>query len=125
MSDALKDKLHAKIDSMPDDHARQLLDYVEYIESKFNKSQRKASPFERFGETVEGTFRPGKLADAAAKGTADLAEAAGKIMGGLAQAARAAAEEFQAAAKKAAAEQESGSPGSSDPAASDEEPQGP
>jgi hypothetical protein len=103
MSDILKQKLHNKIDAMPDDHARQLLDFVEFLESKYNRSQRKASPFERLGETVEGTLNADKLRDAAGKGAADLAEAAGKIMGGLAAAARAAAEEFQAAAKKAAA----------------------
>lgn len=103
MSDALKEKLHHKIDALPDAEARQLLDYVEFLESKYNRSQRKASPFERLGETVESTLNTDRLANAAAKGSADLAEAAGKIMGGLAAAARAAAEEFQTAAKKAAA----------------------
>lgn len=123
MSDILKQKLHNKIDAMPDDHARQLLDFVEFLESKYNRSQRKASPFERLGETVESTLNAEKLRDAAGKGAADLAEAAGKIMGGLAAAARAAAEEFQAAAKKAAAaDKESGSSASSASPASAEEP---
>lgn len=99
MSDTIRDKLHRKLDGLPDEPARQLLDYLEFLESKYNRSRRKASPFERLGETIEGTFSAEKLSDAAAKGTADVAEAAGRIMGGLAAAARAAADEFQAAAR--------------------------
>lgn len=105
MNEALKDKLVRKLEAMSDAEARQLLDYLEFLESKYNRSQRKGSPFEKISETIESAINPGKVRDAAAKGASDLAETAGRIMGGIAAAARSAAEEFQRAAQDAASEE--------------------
>lgn len=125
MNEALKDKIQRKIEGLPDETARQLLDYIEFLESKYNRSQRKASPFERVAETVESTLGAGKVRDAASKGAGELADAAVKIMSGIAAAARAAADEFQKAAKAAEppAPEDSESPASAPPPAPGENPE--
>ncbi|MFQ6045132.1 MAG: hypothetical protein ACE5PT_02070 [Gemmatimonadales bacterium] len=105
MNENLKAKLLRKIDGLSDQAGRQLLDYVEFLESKHNRSRRSASPFEKVAENIEG-LGSGKLADAAAKGTADVVDAVGRVMAGLAAATKAAADEIQGVAKRAAEQAE-------------------
>lgn len=101
MNENLKAKLLRKIEGLSDQAGRQLLDYVEFLESKHNRSKRPSSPFEKIAENIEG-LGTGKLADAAAKGTADVVDAVGRVMAGLAAATKAAADEVQGVAKRAA-----------------------
>lgn len=103
MNENLRAKILRKIDNLGDEGGRKLLDYIEFLESKYNRSKRSTSPFEKVADTIEETFGTGKFTDAAAKGTADVVDAAGRLMSSLAQATKAAAEELQGAARRAKA----------------------
>jgi len=95
MNESLKSKLAAKLDGLPDEVGRQVLDYVEFLESKFNRSRRAPSTVQRLAENLEDRIGSVKLADVAVKGGAQIMEAAGKLMEGLAAASRVVAEELQ------------------------------
>ncbi len=95
MNESLKSKLVAKLEGLPDELGRQVLDYVEFLESKFNRSRRAPSTVQRLAENIEDRIGSVRLADVAVKGGAQIMEAAGKLMEGLAAASRVVAEELQ------------------------------
>jgi hypothetical protein len=95
MNESLKSKLVAKLDGLPDEVGRQVLDFVEFLESKFNRSRRAPSTVQRIAENIEDRIGTVKLADVAVKGGAQIMEAAGKLMEGLAAASRVVAEELE------------------------------
>ena len=95
MNESLKSRLVAKLEGLPDELGRQVLDYVEFLESKFNRSRRAPSTVQRLTENIEDRLGSVRLADVAVKGGAQIMEAAGKLMEGLAAASRVVAEELQ------------------------------
>jgi hypothetical protein len=97
MNENLKAKISGRLDALPDDIGRQLLDYLEFLDSKYNKSRRAASTVQRLAENIEDRLGTVRLADAAAKGGAQVLEAAGRLMEGLAAASRVVAEELEPA----------------------------
>lgn len=108
MNENLKAKLVAKLDTLPDDVGRQVLDYVEFLESKFNRSRRAPSTVQRLAENIEDKIGSVKLTDVAVKGGAQIMEAAGKLMEGLAAASRVVAEELEPTSPAAGDGQEPG-----------------
>ncbi len=103
MDQKLKTTITKKLDDLSDEHARQLLDYVEYLESKFNRSSRERSPFEKLADNVEGTLRASSIGGAAIKGTSQVLEAAGDLMRGVVAAGRAVVDELQRLEREAEA----------------------
>ncbi|KPJ93808.1 MAG: hypothetical protein AMS18_05000 [Gemmatimonas sp. SG8_17] len=95
MDELLKGRIAEKLEGLSDDNARQLLDYMEFLESKHNRSSREATPLERLAENVEGTLKGSRIGGAAVKGTAQIVEAAGSLMRGFAAAGKAVVDEFQ------------------------------
>lgn len=98
MNEILRAKIIRKLDGLSDETGRQILDYLEFVESKYNRSRRSVSPLKRVAETIEETLGGANITDAAAKGTAQMVEAAGRMMSGLAAAGRAVADELSKAA---------------------------
>ena len=95
MNDNLKSKIAGKLDGMTDEMARQLLDYIEFLESKYHRSVRSPSTVQKIAENIEDKLGSVSLTDIATKGGAQVMEAAGKLMDGLAAASRVVAEELQ------------------------------
>jgi hypothetical protein len=95
MDEKLKATLVQRLDDLPDETARQLLDYIEFLESKYNRSTRERSPLERLADNVEGTLRASRLGGAAIKGTAQVIDAASNVVKGVADAGRVVVEELQ------------------------------
>jgi len=95
MNENLKTTLIQKLDGMTDETGRQLLDYIEYLESKFNRSDRERSTLERIAENVEGTLRSSKIGEAAVKGTGGIIDAAGNVARSVAAAGQAVIDELQ------------------------------
>jgi len=90
MNEFLKKRIDRKLDALPDERVYQILDYIEFLESKY--STRAASdpgPFQKLAETVEDTMRAGRLSASAIRGTMDAMGAASRVMGGLAAAGKA------------------------------------
>jgi len=99
MNEILRDRLLRKLDALPDDKAYQVLDYVEFLESKYAQRPAGAPPFQRVAETLEDTLRAGRVPVNIIKGTMDAVGKAGKLLEKVAAAGKAAVEE---AAKKSA-----------------------
>lgn len=97
MNENLKTTIHQKLEEMTDETGRQLLDYMEYLESKFNRSTRERSTLERLAENVEGTLRSSKIGEAAVKGTGGIIDAAGNVARSVAAAGQAVIDELQQA----------------------------
>ena len=95
MNDLLWERLKRKLESLPDDKAYQVLDYVEFLESKYATRAAGAPPFQRVAETLEDTMRAGRVPVTVIRGTMDVVSKAGKIMEGLAAAGKAAVNEVK------------------------------
>ncbi len=112
MNENLKTRITRKLDEMSDETGRQLLDYLEFLESKYHRSRRAPGTVQKLAENIEDRLGTVRVADVAAKGTAQVVEAAGRIMEGLAAASRVVAEELRPdvgeAPSEPAAEDESG-----------------
>ncbi len=107
MNENLKTTITQKLEDMTDETARQLMDYIEFLESKFNRSTRERSTLERLAENVEGTLRSSKIGEAAVKGTGGLIDAAGTVARSVAAAGQAALDELSAVVTDEPAEDES------------------
>lgn len=87
MNEFLKKRIERKLESLPDERVYQVLDYIEFLESRYaSRSSGDPGPFQKLAETVEDTMRAGKLSVSAIRGTMDAMSAAGRVMGGLAAA---------------------------------------
>jgi hypothetical protein len=87
MNEFLKKRIERKLESLPDERVYQVLDYIEFLESKYAaRSSGDPSPLQKLAETVEDTMRAGRMSVSAIRGTMDAMGAAGRIMGGLAAA---------------------------------------
>jgi len=93
MNDALKQRILRRLESMSDDRGYQVLDYVEFLESKYAERVAPTNLFAKMTETVEDVMRAGKLPVKAISGTMGLMEGAGKVMRGVAAAAQAVVDE--------------------------------
>lgn len=113
MNENLKTRITGKLEQLSDEMGRQLLDYLEFLESRFNRSKRAPSTVQRITEGLEDRLGTARIGDVAAKGTATLMEAAGRVMSGLAAASRVVAEEIQAAVPKEQAKENGGEPAES------------
>jgi len=73
MNDMLRDRLIRKLELMPDDRLGQVLDYIDFLESKYAPRIAPASnPLKRFAEGVEDTLRAGKMSAGAVAGTMSI-----------------------------------------------------
>ncbi len=93
MNDLLRQRILRALDTLPEERAYQVLDYIEFLESKYAERQRPSGILARITETVEDTMRAGKLPIQAISGTMGVMDSASKIMKGLAAAGQAVVEE--------------------------------
>ncbi len=113
MNEILRDRLLRKLDALPDEKAYLVLDYVEFLESKYAARPAGAAPFQKAAETLEDTLRAGRVPVAIIKGTMDAVSRAGRFLERVAAAGRAAVDEV---AKRAPAERSSPGPVEEPPA---------
>ena len=93
MNDLLKQRIARALDALSDDRGYQILDYIEFLESKYAERARPGGIFAKLTETVEDTMRAGKLPIQAISGTMGLMDSASKVMKGLAAAGQAVVDE--------------------------------
>src|SRR5213079_2358922 len=74
------DRLQRKLEALPEDKAYQVLDYVEFLESKYAERPAGAAPFQKVAETLEDTMRAGRVPVNIIKGTMDAVGKAGKFL---------------------------------------------
>ena len=62
MHDILKDRILRRLEALPEDRLYQVLDYIEFLESKYAQRQAPGpNVFQRFAEGVEDTLRAGNV----------------------------------------------------------------
>ncbi len=93
INDLLKQRLLRKLESLDDERAYQVLDYVEFLESRYGRRAATGGILDRLTETVEDVMRAGKLPVKAVSGTMSVMDTATKLMKGVAAAGQAAVEE--------------------------------
>jgi hypothetical protein len=122
MNENLKTKITRKLDDLPDEMGRQLLDYMEFLDSRYNLSRRAPSTVQRIAEGLEDKIGSVRLSEAAAKSTAQVVDAASSVIEGLAAAGRAVADELtpEPPGKKEEEEGEAGGAASEEDAGGDE-----
>ena len=99
MNDALKQRILRRLELVSDDRGYQILDYVEFLESKYAERVAPTNLFARMTETVEDVMRAGKLPVKAISGTLGMMDSASKVMKGVAAAAQAVVDEAISAAE--------------------------
>src|SRR5690348_9918097 len=66
MNEHLRDRILRKIETLSDDRGYQVLDYVEFLESRYAERQSpSSSSFTRFTEAIEDKLRAGKVSASA------------------------------------------------------------
>jgi hypothetical protein len=101
MNDLLKQRITRLLETLDDEKAYQVLDYAEFLSSKYAERSQPSGFLARITETVENTMRAGKLPIQAITGTVGLMDSAAKVMKGLAAAGQAVVDEAVKAAEDA------------------------
>src|SRR5260370_5718712 len=86
MNDILRERLLRRLEALPEDKVYQVLDFVEFLESKYAARQAGAPAFQKVAETLEDTLRAGRVPVNIISGTMDAVGKAGKFLEGLAAA---------------------------------------
>jgi hypothetical protein len=93
MNDLLKQRISRLLETLDDEKAYQVLDYAEFLTSKYAQRSEPQGLFAKITATVENTMRAGKLPIQAISGTMTLMDSAAKVMKGLAAAGQAVVDE--------------------------------
>jgi hypothetical protein len=99
MNDLLKQRILRRLENLPDERAYQILDYVEFLESRYAERAAPTGILAKITETVEDTMRAAKLPAQAISGTASVMDSASRLMKGLAAAGQAVVGEAMKAAR--------------------------
>ncbi|HEX7338243.1 MAG TPA: hypothetical protein VF252_13640 [Gemmatimonadales bacterium] len=101
MNDLLKQRINRMLDAASDERGYQILDYVEFLDSKYAERSQPDNLLSKITSTVENTMRAGKLPVQAITGTMSLMDSAAKVMKGLVAAGHAVVDEAVKAAEEA------------------------
>jgi hypothetical protein len=93
MNEILLERLRRKLDALPDEKAYQVLDYIEFLESRYAERPAGAPAFQRVAETLEDTMRAGRVPLTMIAGTMEAVAKAGKFLERVAAAGKAAVAE--------------------------------
>jgi len=99
MNDLLRQRITRLLESLDDEKAYQVLDYAEFLTSKYAERAQPTGLLAKITSTVENTMRAGKLPIQAISGTMGLMDSAAKVMKGLAAAGQAVVDEAVKAAE--------------------------
>ena len=87
MNEFLRDRINRKLDTLPEERAYQILDYIEFLESKYaERTNTSPSVFQRFAEGVEDTMRAGRISATTIGETMGLLNKAMNVLNGAAAA---------------------------------------
>ena len=103
MNNYLRDKLIQKLESMPDDKGYAVLDYVEFLESKYAErptSAAGANPLSRFADAVEEKLRQGKVSATTIAETMGFMNKAVNALSGAAAAGKSVASDLMSATNR-------------------------
>lgn len=93
MHDSLRQRLISKLETLPEERVYQILDYIDFLESKYAVRAREASTFQRLAEGVEDTLRAGRVSATAIAGTMGVVNKAVGVLSDVATAGKSVATE--------------------------------
>jgi hypothetical protein len=96
----LRDRVVRHLDTMSDERAYQILDYIEFLESKYAVRPTLGNTFQRFAEGVEDTLRAGRVPATAVAETMTFLNKAVGVLNGVAAAGKSMASDIVQAATK-------------------------
>ena len=103
MNTYLRDKLLQKLDSLSDERGYQVLDYVDFLESRYVARAAAAgpgNPLSRFADAVEERLRAGKVSASAVAETMGLMNKAMGVLSGAAAAGKSVANDLMSATSR-------------------------
>jgi hypothetical protein len=103
MNTTLRDRILRKLDTLSDERGYQVLDYVEFLESRYaEKTAQSPNAFQRFAEGVEDSLRAGRVSAATIAETMGLLNKAMGVLSGVAAAGKSVATDVMDAASRGA-----------------------
>jgi hypothetical protein len=103
MNELLRDRILRKLEALSDERGYQVLDYVEFLESKYaDKTAQAPGVFQRFAEGVEDSLRAGRVSAATIADTMNLLNKAMGVLSGVAAAGKSVATDVVGAASRTA-----------------------
>ena len=101
MNESLRDRILRRLDALPDERGYQVLDYVEFLESKYaDKTAQTPNLFQRFTEGVEDSLRAGRVSASTIAETMGLLNKAVGVLSGVAAAGKSVASDVMGAAAR-------------------------
>ena len=104
MNAYLRDKLLQKLETMADERGYQLLDYAEFLESKYAERQTAGAaagnPLSRFADAVEEKLRAGRVSATTIAETMNLMNKAVGVLNGAAAAGKSVASDLMSATSR-------------------------
>jgi hypothetical protein len=94
MNELLRKRIERHLENLTDQQGYQLLDYVEFLESKYGTGARPPSTFERVTAGVEDAMRVGRLPATAIRETMHAMDSASRLFQRLAVAGKSAVDEL-------------------------------
>ncbi len=89
MHDVLRQRLLRKIESLPDEQIYQILDYIEFLESKYAEAANvEASGLQKFAEGIEDKLRRRAVSPSTIREAFQLISAADRVLSGVSSAGR-------------------------------------
>ncbi|MBV9878954.1 MAG: hypothetical protein JO180_00580 [Gemmatirosa sp.] len=120
MSDHIRDRIARKLETLTDERLYQVLDYVEFLESKYAARQTPAAnPLQKFTEGIEDRLRAGRVSATTIAETMGFLNKAVGVLNGVTAAGKSVAADLANAAQRVgsavtdAATQTGGTSGSS------------
>lgn len=119
MNDILRERLIRKLDTLPEEKIYQILDYIDFLESKYApKLSTAPNPLKRFAEGVEDTLRAGKMSANVIGGTMSVMNKAVGVLTDVANAGKSVATEIAGVASSVTSSKPRAPQGSSNAPAS-------
>ena len=90
MHDVLRARVIRKIESLPEDQIYQVLDYIEFLESRYSDTQAEKRPggFQKLGEGIEDRMRKRAFTPSTLREAFQVIAAADRALSGVAKAGR-------------------------------------
>jgi hypothetical protein len=102
VNDHLRDRIQRKLETLSDERGYQILDYVDFLESRYaERAPAPSSVFQRFADAVEDRLRAGQVSASAVAETMGLMNRAMGVLSGVAAAGKSVANDIVGAAAAA------------------------
>jgi hypothetical protein len=99
MNEHLRERILRKLEALSDERGYQVLDFVEFLESRFAERQQPSNAFTKFSEAIEDRLRAGRVSASAIAETMGLLNRAANVLNGAVAAGRSVANDIVSAAQ--------------------------